>query len=79
MLKLLLVCAVVSISIEVGFAEPSDRSHAWIEGFAIFVAVFVVAFVGSWNDYQKELQFLKLQAISDKDNIVICLRNGVEE
>lgn len=24
---------------------------AWIEGFAIFVAVFVVAFVGSWNDY----------------------------
>jgi hypothetical protein len=28
---------------------------AWIEGFAIFVAVFVVAFVGSYNDYQKEL------------------------
>jgi hypothetical protein len=28
---------------------------AWIEGFAIFVAVFVVAFVGSWNDYQKEI------------------------
>jgi Ca2+ transporting ATPase len=27
MLKLLLVCAVVSISIEVGFAEESDRSH----------------------------------------------------
>ena len=34
------------------------------------MAVFVVAFVGSWNDYQKEIQFLKLQAISDKDNIV---------
>jgi len=28
---------------------------AWIEGTAIFVAVFVVAFVGSWNDYQKEI------------------------
>lgn len=27
---------------------------AWIEGFAIFVAVFVVASVGSWNDYKKE-------------------------
>ena len=65
MLKLLLVCACVSISIDVGFADPGDRSHgkfntinfyliriiAWIEGFAIFVAVFVVAFVGSWNDY----------------------------
>jgi hypothetical protein len=24
---------------------------AWIEGTAIFIAVFVVAFVGSWNDY----------------------------
>lgn len=27
MLKLLLVCACVSIAIEVGFAEPHDRSH----------------------------------------------------
>jgi hypothetical protein len=27
MLKLLLVCAVVSISIEVGFADAEDRSH----------------------------------------------------
>ncbi len=60
MLKLLIVCAIVSISIEVAFAEPQDRSHgkfihlnfiAWIEGFAILVAVFVVSFVGSWNDY----------------------------
>lgn len=30
MLKLLLVCAVVSIAIEVGFAEPHDRSHGKI-------------------------------------------------
>lgn len=110
MLKLLLVCACISIAIDVGFAEPEERSHckyqhytnnshlcffmspnfglAWIEGTAIFVAVFVVAFVGSWNDYQKELQFLKLQAISDKDNIVrshkltvqvICRRSGKED
>jgi len=27
MLKLLLVCAVISISIEVAFAAPADRSH----------------------------------------------------
>ena len=27
MLKLLLVCAVISISIEVAFADPGDRSH----------------------------------------------------
>ena len=63
MLRLLLVCACISISIDMGFAEPHERSHgkystliikAWIEGFAIFVAVFVVASVGSWNDYKKE-------------------------
>jgi hypothetical protein len=29
-------------------------SLAWIEGAAIFIAVFVVAMVGSWNDYKKE-------------------------
>ncbi len=37
---------------------------------AIFVAVFVVAGVGSFNDWQKEKQFLKLQAENDKDNTV---------
>ena len=33
---------------------------AWIEGAAIFIAVFVVAFVGSFNDYKKEEQFMAL-------------------
>jgi len=28
MLKLLIVCACVSIGIEVGFASPADRSHS---------------------------------------------------
>ena len=37
----------------------------WIEGFAIFLAVFIVAFVGSYNDYKKEEQFLRLYAISE--------------
>ena len=27
---------------------------AWVDGFAILVAVFVVAMVGSVNDYKKE-------------------------
>ena len=54
MLRILLVSACISISVEMGFAKGHERSHAWIEGFAIFVAVFVVAMVGSWNDYKKE-------------------------
>jgi len=36
---------------------------AWIEGFAIFLAVFIVVFVGSYNDYKKEEQFFKLYNI----------------
>lgn len=41
--------------------------------------MLIVAGVGSWNDYQKEKQFLKLQAESEKDNTIIAIRNGVEE
>ena len=65
MLRLLLVCAVISIAFEMGFADASHRKtgnnitiyiiyRAWIEGAAIFVAVFIVSFVGSFNDYKKE-------------------------
>jgi hypothetical protein len=39
---------------------------AWIEGFAIFLAVFIVVFVGSYNDYKKEEQFLKLYALDQE-------------
>lgn len=65
MLKFLLVCAVIDLVMEVGFSEPEERKTgkivkyndvdiAWIEGFAIFMGVFIVAGVGSYNDYQKE-------------------------
>jgi len=63
MLKMLLVCACINVGFEVGFAKPEDRSHAWIEGFSIFLAVFIVVFVGSYNDYKKEDQFFKLYAL----------------
>jgi hypothetical protein len=59
-----------------GFLIVILLNIAWIEGTAIFIAVFVVASVGSYNDYKKEEQFLKLQAISEKDNNVrlnVCL------
>ena len=80
MLRLLLVCAIISIIFDLGFASDNDeRKTAWIEGAAIFVAVFIVASVGSYNDYKKEEQFMKLSAISDKENVVTVLRKGVEQ
>ncbi|KAI8802205.1 PMCA-type calcium-translocating P-type ATPase [Cladochytrium replicatum] len=54
--------------------EELQKTH-WIEGFAIIVAVLVVVFVGSLNDYQKELQFRKLNAKKD-DRMTKVLRKG---
>lgn len=50
-LKILIVAAVVSIAIEVGTADDSHRSTAWVEGFAILVAVFICATVTAVNDW----------------------------
>lgn len=50
-MKILMVAAVLSIAIEVGTAKPEKRSTAWIEGFAVLVAVFVCATVTAVNDY----------------------------
>jgi len=71
MLLLLIVAAVVSIVISMIFADSDERSIAWVEGAAILVAVFVVTTVTAWNDYQKEEQFMKLNAYNDSQNNVI--------
>lgn len=76
MLKLLIVCASFSITFDMILASPEDRSHAWIEGCAIFVAVFLVASIGSFVDYKKEVQFVKSRLKSEEKNVVRCMRNG---
>ena len=43
---------------------------AWIEGAAIFVAVFLVASIGSFVDYKKEVQFVKSRLKSEEKNVV---------
>ena len=43
---------------------------AWIEGFAIMVAVVIVASVGSFVDWKKEVQFVKSRKKSDEKNVV---------
>lgn len=92
MLRILIVCAIISIIFNEAFANnASDREIGkiniktniflqigWIEGFAIFCAVFVVSGVGSWNDYKKDEQFVELQKISARENNVIVKREGKE-
>lgn len=49
----------------------------WIEGVAIMIAVVVVVLVGAVNDYQKELQFMKLNR-KKEDRKIIVIRDGDE-
>lgn len=76
MLKLLIVCAIVSITLDTAMAEPEERSIAWIDGFAIMVAVLVVSGVGSIVDYRKEVAFVQKRNDADLSKIVDMRRNG---
>jgi P-type E1-E2 ATPase len=76
-LKILILSACVSIGLEVGLAKPEDRGTAWIEGFAILVAVAVCASVAAGNNYQKEKQFLELNSVADEKKRVTVWRNGM--
>lgn len=78
MLKLLLVCAVFSITVDMSFATPAERSHAWIEGTAIIFAVAVVSLVGAWSDYKKEGQFLEQQKVDENSKTVWVMRDSKE-
>jgi hypothetical protein len=74
----LLACCAHSGNLSAGFAhvEPASLNKinyntvAWIEGTAIFIAVFLVATIGSFVDYRKEVQFVKSRAKSEEKNVV---------
>jgi magnesium-transporting ATPase (P-type) len=72
-LQILLVAAAVSF----GIGYWHDPEAGWIDGAAIFVAVFLVSNIAASNDYSKELQFLALEKASQKDERASVLRNGV--
>ena len=73
-----MLMAAALVSTVLGAAVPEEREqNAWVEGVAIWVAVFVVSLVGAGNDWHKDRQFQKLN--SQKDIIdVKVFRNGVE-
>jgi Ca2+ transporting ATPase len=79
MLQVLIVCAFFSIAVEMAFADPSHRATAWIEGFAILVAVAVVSLVTAVSDYKKEGQFLAQLSIEIAGQVVVVRRHGKEE
>jgi len=50
-LKILIVAAIVSIIVETATSDESHRSTAWIEGFAILVAVLISSGITTVNDF----------------------------
>lgn len=49
-LKILMVAAVLSITLQVATAPKEKRSTAWIEGFSMIIAVLIVSIVTTVND-----------------------------
>ena len=49
---------------------------AWIEGFAILIAVVIVVFITALNDWTKDRQFRGLQKKLDSDSRFSVIRDG---
>ena len=74
-LKVLLVASIVSLIIGVA---KDGLSTGWIEGTAIFFAVFLVVSISSYMNYQEMEQFLKLSR-ETKLKKVLVIRDGREK
>ena len=71
---LLLLLAAASVSVIIGSIREPD--HGYIDGVAIYIAVFLVSNISAGNDYSKELQFRALEASSAKDERCSVLRDS---
>ena len=74
-LRVLLVASIVSLII--GVAKDGIKT-GWIEGTAIFFAVFLVVSISSYMNYQETEQFLKLSR-ETKLKKVLVIRDGREK
>ena len=74
-LRVLLVASIVSLIIGVA---KDGLSTGWIEGTAIFFAVFLVVSISSYMNYQEMEQFLKLSR-ETKLKKVLVIRDGREK
>lgn len=77
MLRILVVASFVTIIINESI-QMDERDIAWIDGVAMLVGVSIVIFVGAFNDYKKERQFLKLTKAADSEKTVNCIRQNLE-
>lgn len=74
MLQILIAASIVSTVI--GILQEGLTS-GWIEGFSIFLAVLIVVSISSFQNYEKDQQFKKLDEENSKKDIKVK-RNGHE-
>lgn len=74
---LIILIFAAAISLVIGIIAHPD--NGWIEGVAIFIAVFLVSNISAGNDYTKQLQFRALEASVAKDERSSVLRSGAIE
>lgn len=71
---LLILSASASVSLIIGLVTRPDSG--WIEGTAIFIAIFLCSNIAAMNDYSKQLQFRALEHSSADDERCSVLRAG---
>ena len=71
---LLLLLAAASVSLIIGTIR--DPEEGYVDGVAIYIAVFLVSNIAAANDYSKELQFRALEKSSSNDERCSVLRDG---
>lgn len=76
-LRVLIVAGIASIIINM-IMEKDNRKLAWIEGFAILVAVTAVVLVTVINDLKKEKEFQKLNDEAEAGKKISVIRDGKE-
>ena len=74
-LVILIVCAFLSLFLEMFFAAPEERSTAWIDGAAILFAVAIVSLVQASSNYKQEQQFAAVNRIKSIFKVAV-VRNG---
>ena len=75
MLIIMCVAGVVNIIINM-IIEKDHRETAWIEGFAILLAVAIVVIVQAVNDLKKEKEFQKLNEQMEEGKRITIIRDG---
>ena len=75
LLRVLIVAGIFSMIVD-EIMEAEERATAWIEGFAILLAVFLITMVTALNNLKKDREFTKLNEEAESGKVVTIIRNG---